>query len=162
MDLHCTLKVSVEKGFYPEVQKGSDTLVMLLYCGLVSVANPTYSGYDAAVYNAATLYVAQQTAGATGAAAGGNAATAAVAAAAAATSTAGAAGVVNKIHQGGGNAAAGGGNVAAGAGGGWVGGYRKGPMLGGAKPAFRPKAAPKQQQVHYCEVCRISCAGPQV
>ena len=26
----------------------------------------------------------------------------------------------------------------------------------------RPKLPPKQPQLHYCEVCKISCAGPQV
>ncbi|KAM4548618.1 zinc finger RNA-binding protein isoform 1-T1 [Odontesthes bonariensis] len=35
------------------------------------------------------------------------------------------------------------------------------------KPAFhqnklqRPKGPPKQPQLHYCEICKISCAGPQ-
>ena len=27
---------------------------------------------------------------------------------------------------------------------------------------MRPRAPPKPQQLHYCEVCKISCAGPQV
>lgn len=27
--------------------------------------------------------------------------------------------------------------------------------------AQRPKPQPKPQQLHYCEVCKISCAGPQ-
>lgn len=27
---------------------------------------------------------------------------------------------------------------------------------------MRPKIQPKPQQLHYCEVCKISCAGPQV
>ena len=27
---------------------------------------------------------------------------------------------------------------------------------------MRMKTAPKPQQLHYCEVCKISCAGPQV
>lgn len=26
----------------------------------------------------------------------------------------------------------------------------------------RPKGPPKQPQLHYCDVCKISCAGPQV
>lgn len=26
---------------------------------------------------------------------------------------------------------------------------------------MRPKPTPKPQQLHYCEVCKISCAGPQ-
>lgn len=35
------------------------------------------------------------------------------------------------------------------------------------KPAFqnkqlRPKQPPKPPQIHYCDVCKISCAGPQV
>ncbi|MEQ2167317.1 hypothetical protein GOODEAATRI_002917 [Goodea atripinnis] len=35
------------------------------------------------------------------------------------------------------------------------------------KPAFhqnklqRPKGPPKQSQLHYCDICKISCAGPQ-
>ena len=27
--------------------------------------------------------------------------------------------------------------------------------------AFKTRTAPKPQQIHYCEVCKISCAGPQ-
>lgn len=34
--------------------------------------------------------------------------------------------------------------------------FKKGPVR-----APRPKLAPKPQQLHYCEVCKISCAGPQ-
>jgi len=35
------------------------------------------------------------------------------------------------------------------------------------KPPFqskqlRPKPPPKPPQIHYCDVCKISCAGPQV
>lgn len=35
------------------------------------------------------------------------------------------------------------------------------------KPPFqskqlRPKQPPKPPQIHYCDVCKISCAGPQV
>lgn len=36
------------------------------------------------------------------------------------------------------------------------------------KPAFhqnkiqKPKGPPKQPQLHYCDICKISCAGPQV
>jgi zinc finger RNA-binding protein len=26
----------------------------------------------------------------------------------------------------------------------------------------KPKIPPKQPQLHYCDVCKISCAGPQV
>ncbi|XP_056642994.1 zinc finger RNA-binding protein isoform X2 [Diorhabda sublineata] len=69
----------------------------------------TYSGYDAALYSAATMYVAQQSGGAqqkTGA---------------------------------------------------WQ-NYKKAGI--GAK-SIRPKAPPKPQQLHYCDVCKISCAGPQ-
>ena len=29
------------------------------------------------------------------------------------------------------------------------------------RPTFKPRPPPKQQQLHYCEVCKISCAGPQ-
>ncbi|CAH1107335.1 unnamed protein product [Psylliodes chrysocephalus] len=42
--------------------------------------------------------------------------------------------------------------------GGWQ-NFRK-TGLGGAK-TIRTKAPPKPQQLHYCEVCKISCAGPQ-
>ncbi|XP_055316547.1 zinc finger RNA-binding protein isoform X2 [Sitodiplosis mosellana] len=38
---------------------------------------------------------------------------------------------------------------------GWQ-GFKKGNMK-----AQRPKPQPKPQQLHYCEVCKISCAGPQ-
>ncbi|KAJ3621285.1 hypothetical protein MTP99_003437 [Tenebrio molitor] len=69
----------------------------------------TYSGYDAALYSAATMYVAQQ------------------------------------------------GGAAQQKSGGWQ-GYKKGGL--GAKN-MRTKAPPKPQQLHYCDVCKISCAGPQ-
>ncbi|XP_063697221.1 zinc finger RNA-binding protein-like isoform X1 [Culicoides brevitarsis] len=35
------------------------------------------------------------------------------------------------------------------------------PGVGAKAGKFFPKAAPKPQQIHYCEVCKISCAGPQ-
>ncbi|XP_031621763.1 zinc finger RNA-binding protein isoform X2 [Contarinia nasturtii] len=38
---------------------------------------------------------------------------------------------------------------------GWQ-GFKKGNMK-----TQRPKPQPKPQQLHYCEVCKISCAGPQ-
>ncbi|KAL3278474.1 hypothetical protein HHI36_013793 [Cryptolaemus montrouzieri] len=41
---------------------------------------------------------------------------------------------------------------------GWQ-GYKKGGV-GGIKN-MRTKAPPKPQQLHYCDVCKISCAGPQ-
>ncbi|XP_042905081.1 zinc finger RNA-binding protein isoform X2 [Parasteatoda tepidariorum] len=34
--------------------------------------------------------------------------------------------------------------------------FKKGPLR-----MARPKLPPKPQQLHYCEVCKISCAGPQ-
>ncbi|XP_016983936.1 zinc finger RNA-binding protein [Drosophila rhopaloa] len=78
-----------------------------------------YSGYDTALYNAASMYVAQQ-------------------------------------HQGNPNQKPNGGANN------WY--QRKmGPTIPGA-PALRgmrPKAPPRPQQLHYCEVCKISCAGPQ-
>ncbi|XP_023674627.2 zinc finger RNA-binding protein 2 isoform X2 [Paramormyrops kingsleyae] len=40
-----------------------------------------------------------------------------------------------------------------------TGGYKK-PTFHQSKPA-RPKGPPKQPQLHYCEICKISCAGPQ-
>ncbi|CAK1541976.1 unnamed protein product [Leptosia nina] len=66
------------------------------------------SAYDTALYNAATMYVAQQ----------------------------------NKTAA----------NT------GWK-NYNKSGV--GAGQARRPKPPPKAQQLHYCDVCRISCAGPQ-
>ncbi|XP_045775330.1 zinc finger RNA-binding protein isoform X7 [Maniola jurtina] len=45
-----------------------------------------------------------------------------------------------------------------GGGGGWK-NYNKSGV--GAAQARRPKPQPKAQQLHYCDVCRISCAGPQ-
>ena len=70
-----------------------------------------YSGYDAALYNAATLYVQQQ------------------------------------AHS-------------APKGGGWK---SSRPGVGAAiGPKPKMKAPPKPQQLHYCDVCKISCAGPQV
>ncbi|KAI8434408.1 hypothetical protein MSG28_012446 [Choristoneura fumiferana] len=75
---------------------------------VVESANRGTSAYDTALYNAATMYVAQQ----------------------------------NKT----------------GGGGGWK-NYNKSGV--GAGQARRPKPPPKAQQLHYCDVCRISCAGPQ-
>lgn len=43
---------------------------------------------------------------------------------------------------------------------GWQ-GYKKGGAAGGGAKNMRSKAPPKPQQLHYCEVCKISCAGPQ-
>ncbi|XP_003742923.1 zinc finger RNA-binding protein [Galendromus occidentalis] len=39
------------------------------------------------------------------------------------------------------------------------GGLGRKSNMGGVKT--RPKLPPKPQQLHYCEVCKISCAGPQ-
>lgn len=86
-------------------------------------ANTTYSGYDAAVYNAATTYLAQQAQTTTG---------------------------VNKTPTGGKTA-----NT-------WK-EYKNRPMTGatGGMKQMKPKQPPKPQQLHYCDVCKISCAGPQ-
>ncbi|XP_039758213.1 zinc finger RNA-binding protein isoform X3 [Pararge aegeria] len=72
-------------------------------------ANRGNSAYDTALYNAASMYVAQQ-------------------------------------------------NKTGGGGSGWK-NYNKTGV--GATPQRRPKPQPKAQQLHYCDVCRISCAGPQ-
>ncbi|KAL4608036.1 zinc finger RNA-binding protein-like isoform X1 [Arapaima gigas] len=40
-----------------------------------------------------------------------------------------------------------------------VGGYKKPPFHQNKLP--RPKGPPKQPQLHYCDICKISCAGPQ-
>lgn len=79
-----------------------------------------YSGYESALYSAATMYVAQQQNNKTTNAVGGQ----------------------------------------QGTGGGWQ-GYKKGPL--GIHPfkQNRNKPPPKPQPIHYCDVCKISCAGPQ-
>jgi zinc finger RNA-binding protein len=100
---------------------------MFSTCSYIAAANTTYSGYDAALYSAATMYVAQQAQ--TGAGAG---------AAAAVTTNTGTAKTTGS----------------------WQ-GYKKGPIPGGMK-TMKPKQPPKPQQLHYCDVCKISCAGPQV
>lgn len=83
----------------------------------LETASTTYSGYDAALYSAATMYVAQQSANS------------------------------NSTNQ---------------KTGGWQGYGRKGfGAGGGGMKAMRPKQPPKPQQLHYCDVCKISCAGPQ-
>ncbi|KAH8380266.1 hypothetical protein KR009_009750 [Drosophila setifemur] len=82
-------------------------------------AGNNYSGYDTALYNAASMYVAQQHQGGPGQKPNGGA---------------------NNWYQ-----------------------RKMGPNIPGA-PAMRgmrPKAPPRPQQLHYCEVCKISCAGPQ-
>ncbi|XP_014215361.1 zinc finger RNA-binding protein isoform X3 [Copidosoma floridanum] len=86
-------------------------------------AGTAYSGYDAALYSAATIYVAQQSANSNS----------------------------TNLKTGG-----------------WQGYGRKGFGSGGAgggggggMKAMRPKQPPKPQQLHYCDVCKISCAGPQ-
>lgn len=84
----------------------------------------TYSGYDAALYSATTMYVAQQQQN---------------------TKT------TNAV----------GGQQTGGGSGGWQ-GYKKGNHMGSGLP-FKPrnKPPPKPQPIHYCDVCKISCAGPQ-
>lgn len=82
-------------------------------------ATTSYSGYDAALYSAATMYVAQQTQP--------NTATVPTVQQKTATNT-------------------------------WN--FKK-PMGFGFK-LNRAKGPAKPQQLHYCEVCKISCAGPQV
>lgn len=37
--------------------------------------------------------------------------------------------------------------------------YNPGGVVGGM---MRPRQPPKPSQLHYCEVCKISCAGSQV
>lgn len=101
--------------------------VTILYVCVFIVATTTYSGYDAALYSAATMYVAQQ--------AQPNTAVTTVQTTAQKTTT----------------------NT-------WQ-GYKKpglGAGTGGMMKAIRQKLQPKPQQLHYCDVCKISCAGPQV
>ncbi|XP_034480375.1 zinc finger RNA-binding protein [Drosophila innubila] len=78
-----------------------------------------YSGYDTALYNAASMYVAQQHPGPQQKPNGG---------------------ANNSWYQ-----------------------RKMGPTIPGAAAlrGLRPKAPPRPQQLHYCEVCKISCAGPQ-
>lgn len=71
----------------------------------------TYSNYDAALYSAATMYVAQQT------------------------------NKTNPSQTGNWN------------------NYKKTQQQGANKQRMKPQ--PKPQTLHYCEVCKISCAGPQ-
>lgn len=54
-----------------------------------------------------------------------------------------------------------GGQQSGGGGGGWQ-GYKKN-MGGGGMLPYKPrnKPPPKPQPIHYCDVCKISCAGPQ-
>ncbi|XP_037024968.1 zinc finger RNA-binding protein 2 isoform X3 [Bradysia coprophila] len=75
----------------------------------------TYSNYDAALYSAATMYVAQQT---------------------------------NK-------------NTPGGQANTWQSYKKPGLHPGNNSNKTRMKPQPKPQQLHYCEVCKISCAGPQ-
>ncbi|KAJ6633776.1 Zinc finger RNA-binding protein 2 [Pseudolycoriella hygida] len=75
----------------------------------------TYSNYDAALYSAATMYVAQQT---------------------------------NKTNPGG-------------QANNWQSYKKPGLHPGNNSNKTRMKPQPKPQQLHYCEVCKISCAGPQ-
>ncbi|KRG06003.1 uncharacterized protein Dmoj_GI12251, isoform C [Drosophila mojavensis] len=79
----------------------------------------SYSGYDTAIYNAASMYVAQQHPGSQQKPNGGS---------------------NNSWYQ-----------------------RKMGPTIPGAVAlrGMRPKAPPRPQQLHYCEVCKISCAGPQ-
>lgn len=118
---------------------------------LVSAANTTYSNYDAAVYSAATLYAAQQTTNVSGSTTGGVGPLPGTGVAPSGGN------VVNKLQTSGSTNA-----ISAGSTGAWQNNYRKGPVGSGLKQPFRPKQPPKQQQVHYCDVCKISCAGPQV
>lgn len=62
----------------------------------------------------------------------------------------------NQKNQGGG-----GGNWQGYGGGGRKGFGSGGGGGGGGMKNMRPKQPPKPQQLHYCDVCKISCAGPQ-
>lgn len=81
----------------------------------------SYSGYETALYSAATMYVAQQQ-------------------------------NTKTSNQVGGQHGPGGG--------GWQ-GYKKGGQMGMHPFKPRTKPPPKPQPIHYCDVCKISCAGPQ-
>ena len=49
-----------------------------------------------------------------------------------------------------------------GGGGGGGGGGNKTNYTQNKFPPKKDRQPPKQPQIHYCEVCKISCAGPQV
>lgn len=88
---------------------------------VAATAVPTpYTSYDAALYTAASMFVAQQQ--------GGTVATAAA-------KPNGSAGNSWKAYRGG--------------------------QAGATGRGGRPKPPPRPTQLHYCEVCKISCAGPQ-
>jgi zinc finger RNA-binding protein len=84
--------------------------------GYATQAQANNTGYDAALYNATTMYVQQQTQ----------------------AQVKPQTGVANT----------------------WQ--YKKGSLGGQPGKLNKPKQPPKPQQLHYCDVCKISCAGPQV
>uniref|UniRef100_A0A182Q4U4 DZF domain-containing protein n=1 Tax=Anopheles farauti TaxID=69004 RepID=A0A182Q4U4_9DIPT len=125
--------------------------------GPVPVPNnsTTYPSYDAALYSAATMYVAQQQqqppnqTKAPANVPGGSG---------------GPAVITGGAVPAGGVAGSGGGGGGGGGGGTWQ--NYKGPkgMQGhghGGGPYKPRKPAPKPMLIHYCDVCKISCAGPQ-
>ncbi|XP_059479658.1 zinc finger RNA-binding protein isoform X2 [Neocloeon triangulifer] len=83
--------------------------------GYAAPAQANNTGYDTALYNAATMYVQQQSQ----------------------AQVKPQTGVANT----------------------WQ--FKKGNLGGQACKLNKPKQPPKPQQLHYCDVCKISCAGPQ-
>ncbi|XP_052865044.1 zinc finger RNA-binding protein 2 [Anopheles cruzii] len=111
-----------------------------------------YSNYETALYSATTMYVTQQQQQ-------GPTTTKAPLGSVGPTGGPPAMAVPGGAVIGG--QTGGGGPVGATGGGGWQ-GYKKaggGGMQGGPFKARKP--APKPLLIHYCDVCKISCAGPQ-
>lgn len=141
-------------------------MVSLISIAAAVTANPTtYSNYDAALYSA-TMYVAQQSNKTT---TGTTPTTSAVGGVVVGPTGGGSAtGNPNWQYKKAAGATGGAGqgtaqshhNVAHNNSGGAA--QSSGPghhHHGGGKPRY--KQPPKPQQLHYCEVCKISCAGPQ-
>ncbi|KFB40726.1 AGAP001905-PA-like protein [Anopheles sinensis] len=112
----------------------------------------TYSNYDAALYSAATMYVAQQQQQQPH----NNKAPSNVPGQQAVLAGA-------PVPSGAVMAGGGAGPGVAPGGASWQ-GYKNSKMMSGGHGAFHSKArkaAPKPMFIHYCDVCKISCAGPQ-
>ncbi|XP_046400489.1 zinc finger RNA-binding protein isoform X2 [Ischnura elegans] len=129
--------------YTPSYNSQSTTNYTPAYPAPAQTTTPS-KGYDAALYSAATMYVQQ--AQTTGAAAANKPATS--------TWQAYKKGPVGAAALGGAAAGVGPAGAPGGAG-------AMGAPSGMAGKPMRAKPAAKPQPLHYCEVCKISCAGPQ-